>query len=48
VETLLRILKGKWLGPQDYTSADTLFYAMNRALATVGKELFINYSHYAA
>jgi transposase len=47
-ETLWRILKGKWIRPQDYASTDTLFYATNRALATVGKGLFINYSHIAA
>jgi hypothetical protein len=46
-ETLWRILKGKWIRPQDYVSTDTLFYATNCALAAVGKELFINYSHAA-
>lgn len=48
VKTLWRIMKGKWLRPQDYTSADTLFYATNRALAEVGKALKINYAHTAA
>ena len=47
-ETLWRILKGKWIRPQDYVSTDSLFYATNRALASVGKLLFVNYSHYAA
>jgi hypothetical protein len=47
-ETLWRILKGKWIRPQDYISSDSLFYATNRALAGVGKELFIKYSHIAA
>ena len=47
-ETLWRILKGKWIRPLDYVSTDTLFYTTNRALATVGKGLFINYSHIAA
>jgi transposase len=47
-ETLWRILKGKWIRPQDYVSTDNLFYATNRALADVGKRLFINYSHIAA
>ncbi len=36
-ETLWRILKGKWIKPQDYISKDNLFYAANRALANVGK-----------
>jgi transposase len=48
VETLWRILKGKWIRPQDYVSTDTLFYATNSALAALGKTLFINYSHIAA
>jgi transposase len=47
-ETLWRILKGKWIRPLDYVSTDTLFYSTNRALSAVGKDLFINYSHYAA
>lgn len=47
-ETLWRILKGKWIRPMDYASTDTLFYSANRALAAMGKELFINYSHIAA
>ncbi|MDR2886686.1 MAG: transposase [Bacteroidales bacterium] len=41
-ETLWRILKGKWIRPQDYVSIDTLFYTTNSALAAVGKGLFIN------
>lgn len=47
-ETLWRIMKGKWLRPQDYITADTLFYATNRILATIGKGLRINYNHNAA
>lgn len=47
-ETLWRIMKGKWLRPQDYTSADMLFYATNRALAAVGTGLKINHKHNAA
>jgi transposase len=47
-ETLRRILKGKWIRPQDCMSTDTLFYTTNRALGALGKELFINYSHSAA
>jgi hypothetical protein len=46
-ETLWRILKGKWIRPPDYVSTDTLFYSTNRALAAVGKELFINYLKFA-
>lgn len=47
-ETLWRILKGKWIRPQDYVSTDMLFYTTNRALAAIGNTLFINYSHYVA
>jgi transposase len=47
-ETLWRVLKGKWIRPQDYVSTDSLFYATDRALASVGTSLFVNYSHYAA
>jgi transposase len=47
-ETLWRVMKGKWIRPQDYTSADTLFYATNRALAAIGKNLTVKYNHYAA
>jgi transposase len=47
-ETLWRIMKVKWLRPQDYGCADTLFYATNRVLAAIGKEWISNYTHYAA
>ena len=48
VETLWRVMKGKWFRPQDYTSAETLFYTTNRVLAAIGKDLKINYTHNAA
>ncbi|NDV84993.1 IS630 family transposase [Bacteroides sp. 51] len=48
IETLWRVMKGKWIRPQDYTCADTLFYATNRVLAAIGKGLRINYAHNAA
>jgi transposase len=47
-ETLRRVMKGKWLRPQDYACASTLFHATNRVLAAIGKEWMINYNHYAA
>ncbi|MDR2926855.1 MAG: transposase, partial [Cytophagaceae bacterium] len=47
-ETLWRILKGKWIKPQDYISKDNLFYAANRALANVGKILYVNFKDHAA
>lgn len=47
-EILWRMLKGKWLQPKDYLTADTLFYAANRALAAMGDGLMINFKYYAA
>ena len=44
-ETLWRILKGKWIRPADYNTKDSLFYCTNRALASVGMNLFVNYSY---
>jgi hypothetical protein len=43
-----RILKGKWIKPQDYISKDNLFYAANRTLANVGKVLYVNFKNHAA
>lgn len=47
-ETLWRILKGKWIKPQDYISKENLFYAANRALANVGKILYVKFKNHAA
>lgn len=47
-ETLWRVLKGKWIRPQDYMSTDMLFYATNRALNDIGYGLRINYLKHAA
>lgn len=47
-ETLWRILKGKWIRPQDYESTDMLFYTTNRALADIGKGLNIQYLKHVA
>jgi transposase len=47
VETLWRVMKGKWFRHQEYACADTLFYATNRLLAAIGRHLRINYTHYA-
>jgi transposase len=43
-ETLWRKLKKEWLKPEDYLENDHLFYATNRCLANVGKELSIKFS----
>lgn len=42
-ERLWKELKARWLRPQDYVTPDNLFYAVNLALAAVGKDLFINF-----
>lgn len=47
-ETLWRIMKTKWIRPQDYASSDNLFYTVNRALAAVGETLGIKLKHNAA
>lgn len=44
IERLWKEIKEGWLKPEDYQTADTLFYAVNRILANVGKELKINFS----
>jgi transposase len=47
-ETLWRILKSKWIRPQDYISKENLFYTVNRALAAIGDTLTIKFKHNAA
>ena len=47
-ETLWRHLKGGWLRPEDYLTADDLAYALNRCLANVGGVLTINFSAFNA
>jgi transposase len=43
-EILWRKLKYEWLKPEDYLTKEELFYAVNRAFATIGEELQINFS----
>lgn len=45
-ETLWRKIKAEWLDPEDYLEKDKLFYATNRCLANVGKNLNINFSDF--
>lgn len=45
-ERFWKELKSRWLKPADYRSAEHLFYAVNLALAAVGKDLFINFSNF--
>ena len=46
IERLWKELKGRWLRPCDYGSAERLFYATELVLAAVGKELRINFSSF--
>lgn len=43
-ETLWRKLKYEWLTPPDYLTKEKLFYAVNRAFAAIGNELYIHFS----
>jgi transposase len=45
-ERLWKELKSRWIKTEDYMTTDKLFYAVNLALATVGKELFINFKDF--
>lgn len=44
-ETIWRMLKGQWIKPEDYIGGQQLFYATKKALAALGKNLFINFKH---
>lgn len=43
IERLWLELKARWLRPQDYKTAQSLFLATTLALGSVGKELIINF-----
>ena len=44
IERLWKEIKQGWLRPQDYRSADDLFFALNRICNAIGSSLFINFS----
>jgi len=46
IERLWKELKEGWIRPSDYRTAEQLFYAVDRALAAVGKDLRINFNSY--
>lgn len=46
IERFWKELKEGWIRPQDYHSADTLFYAVDRALAATGNQIKLNFSEY--
>ncbi len=44
IERLWKEIKQGWLRPEDYRTADDLFYAFDRVCSAIGKSLFINFS----
>jgi transposase len=43
IERLWNEIKARWLRPEDYRNAQSLFYALNRILNAVGKDLSIHF-----
>lgn len=43
IERLWKELKARWIKPEDYLSADDLFYAVNNCLNQVGDKIKINF-----
>ena len=43
IERLWKEIKARYLEPQDYRSADDLFYGLNRVCANIGKEIGLNW-----
>jgi transposase len=46
IERLWLELKQRWIAPEDYQSAQSLFYAAYLALAAVGSQLIINFRNF--
>ena len=46
-ERLWKELKARWLKPENFRTPDNLFFAVNMALAAVGKQLFIQFNEYS-
>ena len=46
IERLWKELKARWIKPEDYLSADDLFYAVNNCLNQVGDKIKINFKQY--
>ena len=43
IERLWKEIKARWLNPEDYGNEQSLAYALNRILNTIGKTLFLNF-----
>jgi len=46
IERLWKEIKEGWLRPQDYVSADNLFYALDRVCAAIGSQIFMKFSDF--
>ena len=44
IERLWKEMKQAWIKPEDYSSADNLFYAVDRVCAAIGNQLFLQFS----
>ena len=44
IERFWKELKEGWLKPEDYSTADNLFYAVNQILAGIGTEFKMNFA----
>lgn len=45
-ETMWRVLKKFYITPEDYLEKDTLFYAVNRCMNNIGKNIKIKFSSF--
>ena len=43
IERLWKEIKARWLRAEDYRESQMLFYALNRILNAVGKNIFVNF-----
>ena len=44
IERLWKEMKQAWIRPDDYSSADQLFYAVDRVCSAIGNQLFLHFS----
>jgi len=47
IERLWKEFKEGWLKPDDYQNAESLFYAVDRVCANIGKRLFMNFEPFS-
>ena len=44
IERLWKEMKQTWISPNDYETADNLFYAVDRICAAIGNQVFLHFS----